>query len=253
MPSIRLDNVGLRFRIRPAGRASIKDLFVRGKEIERTNPLTTIDALNGVNLAVDSGERLGIIGPNGAGKSTLLRVLAGVYPPTSGRRTVKGKICSLFDLSAGFEPEATGWENIRLRGYVQGETPRSLEKKLPAIAEFCGLGRFLEAPIRHYSSGMRVRLAFAVATAVDPEILLLDEVLSAGDREFQVKAQSRIDELVARAKLMVLVSHDLESIARLCDRAVWIEEGGVRMVGPAKEIAAQYCDSSAPTNRRLAA
>jgi ABC-type polysaccharide/polyol phosphate transport system ATPase subunit len=249
MPSIRLDNVGLRFRVRPAGRASIKDLFVRGKELERTNPLTTVDALDGVDLAVDSGERIGVIGPNGAGKSTLLRLLAGVYPPTSGRRMVEGKICSLFDLSAGFEPEATGWENIRLRGYLQGETPRTLENKLPEIADFSGLGRFLDAPIRHYSSGMRVRLAFAVATAVDPEILLLDEVLSAGDREFQAKAQARIDDLVAKAKLMVLVSHDLESIARLCDRGVWMERGAVRMIGPARKVVDRYCETSTPTIR----
>jgi ABC-type polysaccharide/polyol phosphate transport system ATPase subunit len=253
MPSLRLDSVSLQFRVRPAGRAGLKDLFVRGREIERINPLTVVEALRDVSISAAAGERIGVIGPNGAGKSTLLRVLAGVYPPTSGRRSVVGKICSLFDLSSGFEPEASGWENIRLRGYLQGETPRTIERKLPAIADFSGLERFLDVPLRCYSSGMRVRLAFAIATAVDPEILLLDEVLSAGDREFQAKAQTRIDDLVARAKLMVLVTHDLDSVARLCDRVLWMENGGVRMIGPAEEVVKRYAAVDAPTLRLQAA
>ena len=253
MPSLRLDSVSLQFRVRLAGRASIKDLFVRGREIERINPLTVVEALKDVSISAAAGERIGVIGPNGAGKSTLLRVLAGVYPPTSGQRMVVGKICSLFDLSSGFEPEASGWENIRLRGYLQGETPRTIERKLPAIADFSGLEHFLDVPLRCYSSGMRVRLAFAIATAVDPEILLLDEVLSAGDREFQAKAQARIDDLVARAKLMVLVSHDLDSVARLCDRVLWMQNGGVRMIGQAEEVVKRYSFGEAPTLRLQAA
>ncbi|HVJ79971.1 MAG TPA: ABC transporter ATP-binding protein [Planctomycetia bacterium] len=242
MARIALENLSLTFKLRAAGRVSLKDLFVRRKHVAASNPLTEVRALRDVTLSVGEGERLGIIGHNGAGKSTLLRTIAGIYPPTSGTRSVEGKIGSLFDLALGFEPEASGWENIAFRSYLQGETPRSIKRKIAPIAEFSELGSFLDLPLRFYSAGMKVRLAFSIATAIEPEILLLDEVLGAGDLSFLEKANRRMKELMAKAKLMVVVSHDLKSIETLCDRVLWMEQGQVRMIGRPKETIATYTD-----------
>jgi ABC-type polysaccharide/polyol phosphate transport system ATPase subunit len=196
--------------------------------------------LKQVSFKVEQGQRLGIIGHNGAGKSTLLRVLAGIYPPTGGQRIVEGRICSLFDLALGFEMEATGWENILYRGYLQRESPTSIREKQQEIADFSELGSALEMPVRYYSAGMMVRLAFSIATSIEPEILLLDEVLSAGDIAFQVKARRRMEELISRAHLMVLVSHDLQSLESLCDRVIWMNKGTVFMEGPPKATIQAY-------------
>src|SRR5262249_1551943 len=154
-----------------------------------------IHALSGVSLSARDGDRLGIIGHNGAGKSTLLKTLAGIYPPSTGTVDIQGKICSLFDITLGFEHEANGWANILYRAYLQGETPRTRRKeKVNAIAEFSELGDFLRLPVRNYSSGMMMRLAFAVATSIEPEVLLVDEVLGVGDLAFQKKAKARVEE-----------------------------------------------------------
>src|SRR5581483_7676583 len=150
----------------------------------------------------------------------LLKLLAGVYYPTGGKRRVEGQISSLFDISLGFEPEATGWENIYYRSYLQGETKRSVSAEVESIAAFSELGDFLNMPVRYYSAGMMVRLAFSIATAIDPEILLVDEVLSVGDLAFQKKARQRMKRMIDRAQLMVMVSHDLDALAEICNRAV---------------------------------
>jgi ABC-type polysaccharide/polyol phosphate transport system ATPase subunit len=163
------------------------------------NSVMEIHALQDVSLAFRDGQRVGVIGRNGAGKSTLLKLIAGIYPPTGGRRLVQGRITSLFDIVLGFEGDTSGWDNIRYRGYLQGETPRSIRAKMAAIAEFSELGRFLDMPVRYYSAGMTFRLAFAIATAIDPEILLLDEVLSTGDLAFQDKARRRMADMMNRA------------------------------------------------------
>jgi ABC-type polysaccharide/polyol phosphate transport system ATPase subunit len=217
------------------------------------NPYMEVRALQNINLTIREGDRLGIVGHNGAGKSTLLKLLAGIYPPTAGTRTVSGQISSLFDLQLGFEPEASGWENIAYRGYLQGETPRSLRAKLYEIAEFSELGEFLSSPVRHYSSGMLVRLAFAVATAIDPEILLLDEVLSAGDLAFQKKCRRRMKEMIDKAHLIVMVSHDLQSLARFCNRAIWLDHGAIRMAAPTGEVVAAYTEAMNAAARLKAA
>ena len=189
---------------------------------------------------MERGDRIGVIGHNGAGKSTLLKLLAGVYQPSHGKMVVEGKISSLFELSLGFELDATGWENIAYRSYLQGETPRSMHDKRDAIAEFSELGDFLNTPVRYYSAGMLVRLAFSIATAIDPEVLLVDEVLSVGDLAFQQKAQQRMRDMVDRAHLMVMVSHDLESLPKICNRAVWLDHGRMMMEGPTDEVIAAY-------------
>src|SRR5262249_31707123 len=166
MARIELDNVSLTFRVRQQGRITLKEFFVRHLFRKAYNPFIDVRALQEVSLSIREGDRLGIIGHNGAGKSTLMKVLAGIYPPTGGERIVDGKISSLFDIALGFEMDASGWENIAFRGYLQGESPRSIRAKVQPIAEFTELGHFLNMPVRYYSAGMMVRLAFAIATAI---------------------------------------------------------------------------------------
>lgn len=243
MARIELDNVDLTFRVRQRGRITLKEFLVRRMFRRSVNPVIEVRALQDVCLEFHEGERVGIIGHNGAGKSTLLKVLAGIYPPTQGRRLVEGRISSLFEIALGFEMDASGWENISYRGYLQGETPRTIRAKLQPIADFTELGEFLNMPVRYYSAGMMVRLAFSIATAIEPEILLVDEVLSVGDMAFQEKARRRMQEMIAKAKLIVVVSHDLVNLAQLCDRAVWMDHGRVRQVGPIGEIIDAYTAS----------
>lgn len=240
MTSIDLEDVSLVFRVRQQRRIALKDFVLKQMFRKSVNPYMEVRALQEINLAIQEGDRLGIVGHNGAGKSTLLKLLAGVYPPTSGRRIVQGQVSSLFDLQLGFEPEASGWENIAYRGYLQGETPKTLRAKLDAIAEFSELGEFLNNPVRHYSSGMLVRLAFSVATAIDPEILLVDEVLAAGDMAFQVKCRKRMEQMIAKARLIVMVSHDLDALTRFCNRAIWLDHGRIHLTGSAGEVVAAY-------------
>jgi ABC-type polysaccharide/polyol phosphate transport system ATPase subunit len=243
MTSIELENVSLVFRVRQNRQIPLKDFIVKRMFRRSVNPYMEIRALQNINLSIREGDRLGIVGHNGAGKSTMLKLLAGIYPPTAGERRVNGQISSLFDLILGFEPEASGWENIAYRGYLQGETPRTLRAKLDEIAEFSELGEFLNSPVRHYSSGMLVRLAFAVATAIDPEILLVDEVLSAGDMAFQKKCRRRMEEMIDRAHLIVMVSHDLDALARFCNRAIWLDHGEIRLAASTTEVLAAYADA----------
>jgi ABC-type polysaccharide/polyol phosphate transport system ATPase subunit len=252
MARIELNDVSLTFRVRKNSRLTLKEFLV-GQMFRRSkNPVMEVHALRNVTLEILRGDRIGILGHNGAGKSTLLKLLAGIYPPTSGGLTVEGRISSLFDISLGFEPDANGWENIGYRSFLQGETPRTLRAKRKAIAEFSELGDFLNMPIRYYSAGMVVRLAFSIATAIDPEILLVDEVLSVGDLAFQIKARERMMEMMEKAHLMVMVSHDLESLARLCNRAVWMDHGRVVLAGSADEVIAAY-RASVPTGPAQAA
>jgi ABC-type polysaccharide/polyol phosphate transport system ATPase subunit len=240
MARIELDKVSLTFKVRQHGGITLKEFFVRHLFRKDKNPFIEVQALKEVDLRLEQGDRLGIIGHNGAGKSTLMRILAGIYPPTSGKLVVAGNISSLFDISLGFEPEASGWENICYRGYLQGETPKSVRAKMQGIADFSELGHFLDMPVRYYSAGMMVRLAFSIATAIEPEILLVDEVLSAGDMSFQHKALQRMRDMMSKAQLIVMISHDLEILPHFCDRVLWLDHGRVRQVGPAKEVIANY-------------
>ncbi len=240
MARIELDKVGLTFTVRQRGRVTLKEFLVRRMFRRSVNPVIRVDALQDVSMQMREGERVGILGHNGAGKSTLLKLLAGIYPPSHGRRHVEGQISSLFDIALGFEMEANGWENICFRGYLQGETPRSIRAKMPAIAEFSELGKFLDMPVRYYSAGMMVRLAFSIATAIEPQVMLVDEVLAVGDMAFQQKATQRMREMIAKAQIIVMVSHDLESLARLCDQGLWMDHGRVRMQGSMRDVIAAY-------------
>jgi len=212
MACIDLENVSLTFRVRKQGRITLKEFLLRQMFRRSVNPVIEVRALQDINLQIHEGERVGVIGHNGAGKSTLLKLLAGIYPPTKGKRKVEGRISSLFDIALGFETDASGWENIYFRGYLQGETPKSVRDKMQPIADFSELGEFLNMPVRYYSAGMLVRLAFSISTAIEPEILLVDEVLGVGDLAFQNKARQRMRDMMANANLMVMVSHDLDSL-----------------------------------------
>jgi ABC-type polysaccharide/polyol phosphate transport system ATPase subunit len=252
MPRIHLDNVSLTFTLRQHARITFKEWVVRRLTGRTLNPAIEVQAIKNLSLDIREGERLGVIGHNGAGKSTLLKVLAGIYPPTGGRLTVEGNISSLFEISLGFEQDGTGWENIYYRGYLQGETPQTIKAKVQPIAEFSELGSFLDMPVRYYSAGMKVRLAFSIATAIEPEILLVDEVLSVGDMAFHEKASRRMRDMMAKAQLIVVVSHDLESIVKLCHRAVWMDHGRMRMIGTPREVVDAYMRSVGSPQARAA-
>jgi lipopolysaccharide transport system ATP-binding protein len=250
MARIELDRVSLTFRVRKQeGRLSLKEYLVRGLFMRQSQEMMLVRALEDVSLTIEPGERVGIIGHNGAGKSTMLKLLAGIYEPTGGRRVVEGSISSLFDLMLGFEAEATGWENIRYRGYLQGETPRTLGPKIDAIAEFSELGEFLNMPVRYYSAGMLVRLAFSIATAIEPEVLLIDEVLGVGDLAFQTKARQRMREMMDQAELIVCVSHDTDALANLCERGLWLDHGRVRADGPIDDVIDAYVEATSGKRR----
>jgi ABC-type polysaccharide/polyol phosphate transport system ATPase subunit len=240
MAKIELTDVSVTFNVHQQKRVSLKEYLVRGLFRRSVNPALRVRALEGVNLTARDGERVGVIGHNGAGKSTLLKTLAGIYPPTTGTRVVEGKICSLFDITLGFETEATGWENILYRSYLQGETPASIRGKLDEIAAFSELGNFLNIAVRNYSAGMLMRLAFSIATAIDPEVLLVDEVLAVGDLAFLHKAKARMRELMNTARVMVMVAHDLDALREMCTRVVWMTHGRVVMDGETDEVIDAY-------------
>jgi ABC-type polysaccharide/polyol phosphate transport system ATPase subunit len=241
MARVELEKVGLSFFVRQySHNITLKEYLLKRLFRKSQNPIVEVQALRDVSLQIQTGERIGIIGHNGAGKSTLLKLLAGIYTPTSGKRIVEGRISSLFDINLGFESEASGWENIAYRSYLQGETPKTVKSKRDAIAEFSELGEFLKMPVRYYSAGMMIRLAFSIATSIDPEILLIDEVLSVGDMAFQKKARVRMREMMSRAQLIVVVSHDLTSLKDLCQQVVWMKQGSIHKIGPAAEVVDEY-------------
>ncbi len=188
----------------------------------------------------ESGDRIGLIGHNGAGKSTLLRVMAGIYSPTVGNVSCDGKIVPLLDISLGMDDNSTGRQNIRLRGLLLGMNDSEIQAKQEEIAEFCELGDYLDLPLRTYSSGMRVRLAFAVSTAVDADILLLDEVMGVGDASFMNKAKARLQDLHHRAEIVVLAMHSNTEIRRVCNKVLWMDRGRVRAFGPVEEVVSAY-------------
>lgn len=242
MSKILLEDVCLDFRLKKSVR--LKDLLI--PDSKRFNSLEkdgTIHALRKINLELNDGDRLAIVGHNGAGKSTILKTVAGIYPLNSGKMQVIGKISSLFEMATGFEMEASGWENIQLRGLMLGETPKSIAEKMEEIAAFSELGDFLDVPVKYYSSGMFIRLAFSVSTAINPEILLLDEVIGAGDAGFLIKAKNRMKELMDTANILVFVTHSMQSAVDLCNKGIWMERGEIYMQGDIQEVIHSYIES----------
>jgi ABC-2 type transport system ATP-binding protein len=201
-------------------------------------------SLSGFDLRIGLGEGVALLGPNGSGKSTVLRLLAGIYAPTAGSIEVRGRIGTVIELGAGFHPELTGSENVRLYGAMLGLSRREVAERYGQILEFAGLGDFIAMPVKYYSSGMQARLAFAVAVCVDPDILLLDEVLAVGDQAFRERCMERLRQFRRSGGTLVAVSHDPEGIEEICERAVWLDQGRVRMDGPIQEVAAAYSASA---------
>ncbi|CAB3765881.1 ABC transporter ATP-binding protein [Burkholderia puraquae] len=244
MAYIDLKNVTLDLPIYDVQGRSLKKQVMRmgrrNRIAEGSDGVIVVRALDDVNVRFERGDRIGLIGHNGAGKSTLLRVMAGIYPPTAGTVSRSGKAVPLLDISLGMDENSTGMQNIRLRGLLLGMSDAEIRKKQQDIAEFCELGDYLDLPIRTYSSGMRVRLAFAVSTAVDAEILLLDEVMGVGDASFMHKAEARLADLHSRAEIVVLAMHSNSEIRKVCNKALWMERGRVRAFGPADEVVSQY-------------
>lgn len=200
------------------------------------------DALRNVDLSIRKGEMLGVIGMNGSGKSTLLKIIAGIATPTVGRVQVNGRIGSLIELGAGFHPELSGYENVYLNGTILGLERSSIDDLLPDIIEFAGLEGFMDMPVKHYSSGMQMRLGFSIAIQLRPDILLLDETMSVGDSEFQSRALKAIHDHHATGATILMVSHDVISIREYCQRALWLHKGEVKMLGPAREVVEAYRD-----------
>ena len=201
-------------------------------------------ALEDVSFSIPQGQTVGVVGKNGQGKSTLLSLLARIYRPTKGRITVRGRIASLLELSAGFQPEFTGYENIFLNGVIYGMTHAQIERKIDEITAFAGIGDQLTQQVKHYSSGMLARLGFAIAANVEPDILLVDEVLAVGDAEFQERCFQKIEQFKRDGVTIFVVSHDLRALRRVCDRVLWIEDHRLKMDGPMREVLDEYEASS---------
>jgi ABC-2 type transport system ATP-binding protein len=243
MASIALTNVSVHFPIYNATGRSLKKQFVRattGGLVVSDAGRVVVNALRSVNLRMEHGDRVGIVGHNGAGKTTLLRVLAGVYEPLFGSVQISGRVIPLFDIGFGIDPEATGYDNILLRGILLGIPRTVLTEQVSDVADFTELGDYLHMPVRTYSTGMYLRLAFAISTVIAPDILLLDELLAVGDAHFMVKAERRMAELVDRSGIMVLASHSDELLRRLCDKVVWMHAGEVREFGATDQVLASY-------------
>ena len=239
---ITLNRVGLCYRMPKDKIQSMKEYLValaRGRL--RYN---SIFALSDVSFSVGRGEVLGIVGSNGAGKSTLLKVIAGILTPTSGELRVKGRVVPMLELGSGFDDDLTGRENIFLNGAILGYSEQFLRERFDEIVEFSGLYDFLDVPVRNYSSGMVMRLAFSIASMVEPDVLIVDEILAVGDARFQEKSYTRMLELMHRGTAVLLVSHDLGQIRRLCDRVLWLEGGRVRRLGDTQEVCDAYVKAS---------
>lgn len=247
MGYIKLQNVSVDIPIFNSQTRSLKKAILGvatgGKIGTSLNGRTVVRSLDNINLEINSRERVGIIGHNGAGKSTLLRVLGKVYSPSEGRATVTGKIGSLIDISLGIDGEATGIENIYLRAALLGIPKKEVDVNLDDLIEFTELGDFIEMPVRTYSTGMHLRLAFAVSTMISPDILLMDEWLSVGDQNFQTKAETRLNRLIERSNILILASHSRALIERCCTRVVWLEHGSIKMDGDTKEVCENYFSS----------
>lgn len=234
MNRVELRDVSVRY---PSQRIpTLKEWVVRS----RAARAAAVDALRGVTLSVEAGEAFGIIGSNGAGKSTLLRVIAGIIPPSRGEVVTRGALAPIIELGTGFDGELSGRENVFFNGSLLGRSRAFMKRCEAEIIEFSGLAPHIDAPLRTYSTGMVARLAFAIATTIDAEIVLLDEVLAVGDAAFREKCSERIRGFHSNGATIVFVSHDLESVRDLCSRAAWVEKGELRAIGPTDEVIAAY-------------
>jgi lipopolysaccharide transport system ATP-binding protein len=239
--SIRLDEVNLHYSAVAFKERSLKALLTGAVAARNARQVIhDIHALKNICVRIAPGERVGLIGHNGAGKSTFLRMVAGLYPISSGSRHVEGTVRSLFDLSLGFEPDATGRENILYRGLLLGLTPKFMRSVEQEIIAFADIGEFIDYPIKTYSAGMQVRIAFAISTIVGGDILLLDEVIGAGDANFMLRAKARITTMIEASEILILATHDFGSLRGLCDRAIVLHHGAMKFDGPVEGAIKEY-------------
>ena len=241
---IKLDGESLSFRLYHDGGTSLKEKFANFLTRRKTNGPTSFMALNEINLTIQHGERVGIVGHNGAGKSTLLKTICRIYEPTHGTVNVRGRLAPLLEIGAGFQPEVSGRQNIYLNGAILGYPTSVLKSIEREIIEFTQMEEFIDTPVKYYSTGMYMKLAFAIATAVKPDILILDELFAGGDAEFIDRAQARMQKFVDESSILVFVSHQANLIERLCNRVLWVDHGRIVMDGPAGEVLEAYLNKS---------
>jgi len=223
---------------------TLQEVFIRtlrGREVTLRKPLFQ---LTDFNLTVHKGETVGLIGPNGSGKSTILRLIAGIYTPTEGVIETNGRVAAVIELGAGINPELTGTDNVELYGYVMGLSGREVRDRFEEIVEFAGIESFMDMPMKYYSTGMRARLAFAVNVCLDPDILLIDEVLAVGDKEFRQRCLDHMSRMREGGRTVVLVAHSLGDVTEMCSRAVWLDKGVIRRQGPADDVVEAYRKST---------
>ena len=246
--ALKVDHVGMKFNLSKEKVDNLKEYFIKFVKKELT--YQEFWALKDVCFEVKKGEHVGIVGLNGAGKSTLLKVVAGVLKPTEGKVITKGKIVPLLELGAGFDKQYTGAENIYLYGALLGYSKEFIDEKYDEIVEFSELGEFIEVPVKNYSSGMRARLGFSIATVVKPDILILDEVLSVGDAQFRKKSEAKIQSMFEDGVTVLFVSHSLEQVKRICDKAIMLEHGTVIAKGDVEKVATIYSTKLNQQRRR---
>lgn len=244
-PMLEVRDVTMRFRMNCDKILSLKEFVTTA--LHGKLHYKEFTALERVSFTVGKGETLGLVGQNGAGKSTMLKVISGILKPTEGQVKLNGSVVPMLELGSGFDFDLTGRENIFLNGAILGYSEEFLCSKYDEIVRFSELGQFIDVPIRNYSSGMLARLAFSVASMVDPEILIVDEILSVGDAEFQVKSTARMQELMGGGTTVLFVSHNIGQIKEMCSRAVWLEQGKVKMVGSSETVCDAYMDSRGGT------
>ncbi len=237
---VEIENLNLKYKF--IQKRQLKNFFKRVDKTKTKKLITEVHALKDINLTIKRGKKVGIIGTNGAGKSTLLRTIAQVFEPDSGTIRVHTDSVSLLALGVGFQNELTGYDNIYLNGLLLGFDKKVLDEKMEEIVEFSELGDFIEAPVRSYSSGMRSRLSFSIVAALEPELLLIDEILSVGDAAFRKKSEKKMIELIQRDRTVVMVSHNMNHILDLCDEAIWLHKGELKATGDPKELIEQYND-----------
>lgn len=236
--AVEISNVSMRFNMAKEKVDSIKEYLI--KFFKRQLLFEEFMALSDININIEKGEVFGLIGLNGCGKSTLLKIISGIYKPSTGSVKVNGTIAPLIELGAGFDMDLTARENIYLNGSVLGYSKEYIEEKFDEIVDFTELHQFIDVPMKNYSSGMVARVGFAIATVTTPDILIVDEILAVGDFLFQEKCEKRINALMSGGTTVIIVSHSIDQIKRLCDRVAWIEKGKIKMIGEAEEICDLY-------------
>ncbi|WP_127541205.1 ABC transporter ATP-binding protein [Paenibacillus illinoisensis] len=236
--AIRVDNVSMKYRLLSGKMNSLKEFFIHS--LHKKIKYDEFSALENISFEVNKGEVFGILGLNGAGKSTLLKIIAGILKPTSGTVERNGYVVPLLELGGGFNPELSGVENIYLNGMLLGYSKKFIKEKMDEIIEFSELEKFIHTPIKNYSSGMKARLGFSIATLVKPEILIVDEVLSVGDHKFKEKSEAKMKSLMGSGVTVLFVSHSINQMKTMCDRALWLEDGKIREMGSAEDVCNLY-------------